>query len=70
MSIATDITTANSTIATALTTIEGQVTILENDRTADSITFAKSSGPQAAGALLNRLLQLKYRCDNLISDNR
>lgn len=70
MTIASDITAANSAIETALESIEAQMTILETDRASDPTTFNKSGGPQAAGVLSYRMGLLKPRWDKLICDNR
>jgi hypothetical protein len=70
MTIATDIAAANTAIATALASCEAQMTILEADHTTDAHTFGTSGGPQAAGALRDRMAALKVRCDALVYDNR
>jgi hypothetical protein len=70
MTIATDITTANTTNSASLDSIDAQVTILEADHASDPQTFGKSGGPQAAGLILYRMSLLKVRCDKLNYDNR
>jgi len=61
-----DIAAASTAIASALASIETQVTILERDAASDTLVFNKNGGPQAAGAFLQRAYLLKVRCDELV----
>jgi hypothetical protein len=70
MSIASNIATANSTIASSLAAIAAQLVILAADKASDPQTFAKSNGPQAAGAVVFGVQDLLARANPLCSDNR
>lgn len=70
MTIATDISAANTAFASACSSIEASLLTLEQDQVSDPTTFGKSSGPQAAGGLKARLLLIEARLAVLIRDDR
>jgi len=65
VTIASDVTTANSTIETALETIEAQLLILEADHASDPQTFNSVGGASAAGTLIKRMYEIGLRANAL-----